>query len=150
MLQARRYRGAAEHLAALLSGEQRFWYRSAAPPAHLRRAREQSAAASLDPAVLGAALGSLLRMPPALDLRHILVPRVSVAERLAHLRELLGRGRFSFDDAVRGADRMTVAVTLFALLELYKAGEASWQQAEPFGDIAVVSAAAAPRAQEAR
>ena len=28
---------------------------------------------------------------------------------------------------------MTVAVTLFALLELYKRGEASWEQAEPFG-----------------
>ena len=33
-------------------------------------------------------------------------------------------GRFSFDEAVRGADRVTEAVTLFALLELYKAGEA--------------------------
>ena len=32
---------------------------------------------------------------------------------------------------------MTVAVTLFALLELYKRGEASWEQAEPFGPITV-------------
>ena len=28
-------------------------------------------------------------------------------------------------------------VTLFALLELYKPGEATWTQAEPFGDIAI-------------
>ncbi len=56
------------------------------------------------------------------------MPRVSVAERLAHLRGLLRRGAFSFDEAVRGADRMTVAVTLFALLELYKLGEAGWEQ----------------------
>jgi len=56
---------------------------------------------------------------------------------LAHLRGLLRRGRFSFDEAVRGADRTTVAVTLFALLELYKRGEADWQQRESFGDIAV-------------
>ena len=70
-------------------------------------------------------------------MRHIAVPRVSVAERLAHLRSLLRRGSFSFDEAVRGADRMTVAVTLFALLELYKRGEADWVQQESFGEIAI-------------
>jgi segregation and condensation protein A len=32
---------------------------------------------------------------------------------------------------------MTVCVTVWALLELYKRGEADWEQAEPFGDIAV-------------
>jgi len=43
----------------------------------------------------------------------------------------------SFEDAVANADRMTVAVTIFALLELYKRGELSWEQAEPFGEITV-------------
>ena len=76
-------------------------------------------------------------MPPAISLRHIAVPRVTVAERLAHLRGLLARGAFNFDEAVRGADRMTVAVTLFALLELYKRGEADWEQRESFGEITV-------------
>ena len=37
---------------------------------------------------------------------------------------------------------MTVAVTLFALLELYKRGEADWEQGESFGEIAVRRAAA--------
>jgi segregation and condensation protein A len=32
---------------------------------------------------------------------------------------------------------VTVAVTLFALLELYKSGEAAWEQSEPFGPIVV-------------
>ncbi len=32
---------------------------------------------------------------------------------------------------------MTVAVTLFALLELYKRGEAAWEQSECFGEIHV-------------
>jgi segregation and condensation protein A len=32
---------------------------------------------------------------------------------------------------------MTVAVTLFALLELYKRGEADWSQRECFGEIAI-------------
>jgi segregation and condensation protein A len=60
-----------------------------------------------------------------------------VAERLSHLRTLLRRGAFSFDEAVRDADRVTVAVTLFALLELYKQGEATWTQEVPFGEIQV-------------
>ena len=40
---------------------------------------------------------------------------------------------------------MTVAVTLFALLELYKRGEADWEQRESFGEIAI-SALSARRA----
>ena len=32
---------------------------------------------------------------------------------------------------------MTVCVTLFALLELYKQGEATWSQDEPFGEIEI-------------
>ena len=32
---------------------------------------------------------------------------------------------------------MTVAVTVFALLELYKRGEADWEQDEAFGPITV-------------
>jgi segregation and condensation protein A len=42
---------------------------------------------------------------------------------------------------------MTVAVTLFALLELYKRGEADWVQDESFGEIAIRRAA--PRAPSA-
>jgi segregation and condensation protein A len=38
---------------------------------------------------------------------------------------------------VQGADRMTVAVTLFALLELYKQGEVEWRQQEAFGEISI-------------
>jgi segregation and condensation protein A len=57
---------------------------------------------------------------------------------MAHLRGLLRRAAaFDFDDAVDGADRMTVAVTLFALLELYKQGEASWTQDTAFGGISI-------------
>ena len=70
---------------------------------------------------------------------HILEHGVGVCDATIHavLRKLLRGGRFSFEDAVRGADRMTVAVTLFALLELYKRGEADWVQQESFGEIAV-------------
>jgi len=139
MLDARRYRSAAGHLKELLVREHGTRFREASPPAHLRRSEPQlwEGASSQDPAVLAAAIGRLLAMPPTISLRHIGVARVTVAERLAHLRGLLREGAFSFDEAVRGADRMTVAVTLFALLELYKRGEADWRQPESFGEIAV-------------
>ena len=62
------------------------------------------------------------------------------------LRNLLRRGSFSFDDAVKDADRVTVCVTVFALLELYKRGEAGWVQDEPFGEITVQAQAASEAA----
>ncbi|HEV3323334.1 MAG TPA: segregation/condensation protein A [Solirubrobacteraceae bacterium] len=137
MLDARRYRSAATHLRELLAAEEGVRFRAAPPPAHLLRAVPAPIDGALDPAVLGQALGRLLVMPPAISLRHITVPRVSLAERLSHLRSLLLRGRFTFEEAVGDADRMTVAITVFALLELYKRGEAAWEQSECFGEIHV-------------
>jgi segregation and condensation protein A len=138
MLEARRYRRAAEHLAGRLAGEHGHRFRAAPLPAFLRRVTYDAGEAVYDPGQLGAAIGGLLRTPPAIDLDHVSAPRVSVGERLALLRGLLRRREVvSFDEAVAGADRMTVAVTLFALLELYKQGEATWAQDEPFGAIAI-------------
>jgi segregation and condensation protein A len=138
MLEARRYRAAADHLRERLAGEEGVRYRAAPLPAWLRKATlDVSAEAVYAPERLGRALGTLLRHPPEVSLRHLTIPRVSVAERLGHLRSLLRRGATSFDEAVRGADRVTVAVTLFALLELYKQGEATWTQDAPFAEIRI-------------
>jgi segregation and condensation protein A len=137
MLDARRYRSAATHLEGLLAAERGVRFREAPLPAELRRTVVPAADGSQDPQVLGEAVGRLLMMPPQISLRHVSSQRVAVSERLALLRGLLRRGTFSFDEAVLGADRMTVAVTLFALLELYKRGEADWDQGESFGEIAV-------------
>jgi segregation and condensation protein A len=137
MLEARRYRRAADHLAARLDGEAGVRYRSAPLPPALRRRRLADAGAVYDARRLGVALGGLLRVPPRLNLGHVTVPTITVSERLEHLRTLLRRGACTFDEAVRGADRVTVAVTLFALLELYKQGEATWTQEVAFGDIAI-------------
>jgi len=140
MLEARRYRAAADHLAGRLEDEHGVRYRAAALPAWLRKTTmEELDAAVYDPGRLGKAIGELLRHPPQVELGHLTIPRVSVAERLTHLRCLLRRGTTSFDEAVRGADRVTVAVTLFALLELYKQGEATWTQDVAFGDIEIRS-----------
>jgi len=140
MLEYHRYRQAAEHLRDRLDAEHGYRYRSAPLPPELRRISIEAAEAAYDPERLAEALGGLLTVPPPLDLRHVRRPAVSVEQRLRHLRDLLSsRSRFSFDEAVEGADRLTEAVTLFALLELYKAGEAKWEQEVPFGPITVVS-----------
>jgi segregation and condensation protein A len=149
MLEYRRYRAAADHLHARLAAEHGFRYRSAPLPPALRRVALEAAEPSYDPERLARAVGELLLVPPPLDLRHVRRPAVSVEQRLRHLRALLAsRSHFSFDDAVRGADRLTEAVTLFALLELYKAGEAQWEQEVPFGPI-VVRGTPPVRAEEA-
>jgi segregation and condensation protein A len=143
MLAHRRYRRAADELAARLASESGYRFRSAPVPAELRRAGAAHAPAGVySPDRLGEALGWLLRHPPPIDVDHMHVvhPRISVAARLEHLRSLLRRGSFSFDEAVAGADRVTAAMTLFALLEMHKRGEATWRQARPFGDITVSAA----------
>lgn len=138
MLEYRRYRSAAEHLHERLAAEEGFRYRSAPLPKELRRVSLDTAEQAYDATLLGEAIGGLLRSPPPLELGHVFRPMVSVEQRLAHLRSLLsGERRFDFDDAVRDADRMTEAITLFALLELYKSGEAEWHQDSAFGPITV-------------
>jgi segregation and condensation protein A len=139
MLEYHRYRQAASHLRARLEAEHGFRYRSAPLPPELRRISVEVAESAYDPVPLAEALGGLLVLPPPIDLRHVRRPAVSVEQRLRHLRDLLARRTpFTFDEAVAGADRLTEAVTLFALLELYKAGEAKWEQEVPFGPITVV------------
>ncbi len=128
LVAAQRYRAAAQYLDGRLRAQEGYRFRSAPLPASLRRAPLHDATAVYDPDRLAVAVGDLLLVPPPVDVRHITVPRVTVAERLTHLRRLLSAGRFQFSDAVANADRVTVAVTLYALLELYKQGEASWIQ----------------------
>jgi segregation and condensation protein A len=138
MLEYRRFRKAAGHLSETIARESGFRYRSAPLPPELRRISLDLAGVAYEPATLAAAIGGLLRTPPPLNLSHVARTHVTVEARLALLRSLISRrGRFLFDDAVKGADRVTEAVTLFALLELYKAGEAEWEQDGPFAPITV-------------
>jgi segregation and condensation protein A len=137
LLEAGRYRAAASYLHDRLFAERGYRFRAAPLPAALRRGWVRDAAQVYDPALLERAIRELLRLPEPVDIRHLVAPRVTVAERLSHLRRLLRPGSFTFDQAVAGEDRVTVAVTLFALLELYKQGELTWTQSEPFGQIEI-------------
>jgi segregation and condensation protein A len=137
MLEYRRYREAAAHLSGLFASGHRYIYRAAPLPPELRRASLDAARQAYEPVRLGEALGDLLRVPPEPDVSHIR-PTVSLERRLDVLRELLSRrGRFDFDEVFADEDRLTQAVTLFALLEMHKRGEATWSQRNLFGPIEV-------------
>jgi segregation and condensation protein A len=145
LLAAQRYRAAAAYLNERLDAESGHRFRSAPLPPQLRKASLRDAGRVYEPQALAAAIGDLLQLPPPVDIRHMTVAKVTVAERLTHLRALLSRGRFTFSEAVGRSDRVTVAVTLYALLELYKQGEATWTQDEPFAEITVEALSAPDR-----
>jgi len=137
MLEYRRFRAAAAHLAGLFADGRRYLYRAAPLPPELRRESLGAARMAYEPDRLGEALGDLMRVPPEPDTSHIR-PTVSLERRLDVLRELLARrGRFDFDEVFADEDRLTQAVTLFALLEMHKRGEATWSQRALFGPIEV-------------
>ncbi len=48
-------------------------------------------------------------------------------------------GSIDFDETFGGEEKLTQAVTLFALLEMHKRGEASWEQGDVFAPITVTS-----------
>jgi segregation and condensation protein A len=141
MLEYRRYRDAAAMLSERFAANRDYLHRSAPLPAELRNVTLETAKPVYDPARLGAALGSLLTEPPAPDTSHIR-PTVSLERRLTALREALtgGRGEIDFDERFGSEDRLTQAVTVFALLEMYRKGEAVWEQPRPFGPILIKTA----------
>jgi segregation and condensation protein A len=137
MLEYRRYSQAAEMFHERLEREGGVMYRSAPLPAELRRAALDAATKAYEPERIGVALGDLLTLPPTPDTRHIRTT-VSLQRRLGVVRDLLrSRQTLDFDDAFGSEDRFTQAVTLFALLELHRRGEATWTQKETFGRIEV-------------
>ncbi len=143
MLEYRRYSDASKVLADRFESQRGYLYRSAPLPPELRRVEIEAAVAVYDPDLLGTALGDLLTEPEEINLSHIR-PTVSLERRLRALRDALGRRtNFDFDDEFGGEDRLTQAVTVFALLELYRKGEVTWEQSECFGPITVKKASPA-------
>ena len=141
LLEYRRYSAASAELVERFEAQRGYLYRSAPLPPELRRVAVDAATAVYDPEQLGAALGDLLTPPPEVDVGHIR-PTVSLEKRLEALRAALsGKGSVDFDEQFGGEDRLTQAVTLFALLELYRRGEATWKQSKPLGPIEIVKKA---------
>jgi segregation and condensation protein A len=138
VLTYRRYRDLAGWLQDRMQAESSYRYRSAPLEPHLRQIPTDQAAQVYDPLRLTKALGGLLATPEPVDLRHMR-PTPSLGRRLEELRGLLAsKSRFDFDHSVLGADTLREAITVFALLELYKTEEADWHQETSFGPITVV------------
>ncbi len=150
MLEYRRYRAAAAALAQMFEHGRRYLYRSAPLPPELRRVALDAARPVYATERLGSALGELLRLPPEPDLSHIR-PTVSLERRLGVVRALLAGGEsVDFEAAFGDEDKLTQAVTVFALLELHKRGEASWDQAELFGPVLIRQITADAKREAAR
>ncbi len=139
MLEYRRYRDAGRVLADHFESQRGYMYRSAPLPLELRRVAVETAEAVYEPDQLAAAMGDLLEPPKRPDLSHMRAT-VSLQRRLSVLRSALSRKpRFDFDEQFGEEDRLTQAVTIFALLDLYSKGEAVWEQSETCGPITVRS-----------
>ena len=140
MLEYRRYRDASGVLVKRFEEERGYLYRSAPLPPNMRRVAVDAAVAVYEPARLGAAIGDLLKEPEEVGVSHIR-PTVSLQRRLRVLRDALERhASFDFDEEFGKEDRLTQAVTIFALLDLYSKGEVTWEQKENFGPIRVLRA----------
>jgi segregation and condensation protein A len=92
----------------------------------------------LDPGALVRALDGLARIAPPPELPSEVVPRtITLTERAAVIRAALRQAPVVvLQDLLRGVrDRVVVAVTFLALLELVKRREIVVEQAEPWGPI---------------
>ena len=144
LLDAHRYRAAASYLARAAgiaspatASARRRCRRSCAGP------RSRTPARSTTRRRWPRRSATCSRLPEPVDVRHMARPE-GVGRRAAHppARACCAAGSFTFDEAVARADRVTVAVTLFAVLELYKQGELTWTQERPFDEIRDRGAAA--------
>ena len=112
---------------------------SAAAATALAGARP-SDAPPLDPAILGVALASLVRIAPPVELPAEVIRRtITLTERAAFIREAIlaaGANPVVLQELLRGVrDRVVVAVTFLAMLELMKRREIVVSQAAPWGPI---------------
>ena len=112
---------------------------SAAAAAALAGARPADAP-PLDPALLGGALAGLVRIAPPVELPPETIRRtITLTERAEFIREAIlaaGANPVVLQELLRGVrDRVVVAVTFLALLELMKRREIVVSQEVPWGPI---------------
>lgn len=141
LLVFRIYRDAARALGDRAGGGLRMFAREPAAAAAAAFAGSAPAPVPpLDPAILVAALDGLLRVVPAPPpAAGVLQRTVTLAERAAVIRAALSVAPVVvLQDLLVGVrERVVVAVTFLALLELVKRREVTAEQAEPWGPIVV-------------
>jgi segregation and condensation protein A len=122
---------------------------SAALAAGLAGAATAPASAPMDPAVLVRALDTLVQVLPEPEPPPEVIPRtITLSQRASIIRlALKGAPSVVLQDLLQGVrDRVVIAVTFLAMLELMKRREVVVEQLEPFGPITARTTTAAERA----
>jgi segregation and condensation protein A len=149
LLLYRAYRDAGVRLAEDASSRAGLFRREpAAAKASAAGGARPADAPPADPAVLAAALSGLYRVAPPPPPPPEAIPRtITLAERASVIRRaLLGAGPVVLQDLLMGVrDRVVVAVTFLAMLELVKRREVAVEQDAPWGPIVVRSTTEAER-----
>ncbi len=107
-------------------------------------------APALDAAVLGDALDRLLQLvPPPAPAPAVIARSITIAERAEIIRAALrGAPTIVLQELLRGVrDRVVLAVTFLAMLELMKRREIVVEQSEPWGPIVARRTTAAERSE---
>jgi segregation and condensation protein A len=141
--------GAALHLGAVETVGLFRREPAAALAAGLAGAATAPSTPPLDPALLTRALDGLVQVLPDPEPPPETVPRsITLAQRASIIRMALeGVPSIVLQDLLRGVhDRVVVAVTFLAMLELMKRREVVVEQAEPFGPITARRTTAEERA----
>ncbi len=139
LLLYRRYRDAAARLGERLStGNAAFHREAAAAVAAARAGARAPQGPPLNPAVLADALAAAFRLVPVpVAPPEVLARSVTLEERAAIIRLALRHApQVVLQELLRGVtDRVVVAITFLAMLELVKGRELTIEQAEPWGPI---------------
>ncbi len=139
LLLYRRYRDAGGNLRARLElGWQLFHREAPVAIASGRAGARHDEGPTLDPAILRAALAGAFRVVPPELPPPVIVPRlVTIEERAEVIRAAIARADVVVLQDLIGStrDRLVIAVTFLALLELVKGRELTVEQDVPFGPI---------------
>ncbi len=119
----------------------RLWRYRAAPLPKMERTIEEEVPHKYDPSKLTDALKVLLAEPPEIRTDHMTKVTANVWEQMKAIRlAVRHQAKVAFEDIVGDADRVTQAVTFFALLEMYNSGELEIEQEQLFGRILIYEA----------
>ena len=150
LLLYKRYRDAGARMAARVEAGLVSVHREASVAAASGTAGARPPAASpLDPGSLAEALSASLRLaPPPAPPAQVMARTVTLTERAAVIRRAIGRAPvIVLQELLRDVrDRVVVAVTFMAMLELVKARELAVEQREPWGPILCRAVAPEPGA----
>lgn len=141
LIEYRRYRDAGRALADRLAGGIQMFHREAGTAAAAGRAGARpDTGERLDPQLLADALLASIRLVPLAPLPPETVRRtVTLEERAAVIRSALRHApHFVLQELLRDVrDRIVIAVTFLAMLELAKGREVTIEQEQPWGPINV-------------